>query len=128
LKRILVILFTLFYLLPAVGVSLDLHKCGKKVKVIEINSPHGAKCPCGTAMPFDCCKDVHLSVKIDDSQKITKSSLSFRLNVFKQFDLPVIIKIGETVTRVNVFDFSSYHAPPFKNKQPVYLINSIFRI
>jgi len=128
LKRFLVIFFTFLYLVPAVGVSLDLHKCGKKVRVVEINAPHGAKCPCGTSMSMNCCKDVHLSVKIVDSQKANKSFVVFRIQDFKQFDFPVTVKIGEPVSQVPVFDFSSYHAPPFKNKQPVYLTNSIFRI
>jgi len=79
-------------------------------------------------MPFDCCKDVHLSVKIDDSQKTNKCVTDFRLNEFKQLDFSLTVKFNEPVSHIPAFDFSSYHAPPFRNKQPVYLTNSIFRI
>jgi hypothetical protein len=128
LKRFVAILFTLFYIIPAIGVSLDIHKCGKKIKVISVNAAHENKCPCGTDMPFDCCKDFHVKVKIQDSQKVSKSSLDFRLSEIKQFAFASDLKIAEPSSQVQVFDFSSYHAPPFKSKRPVYLTNSIFLI
>ena len=128
LKRIAVILFSILYLIPAVGVSLDLHKCGKKIKVIAVNAPHGAKCPCGTDMPFDCCKDIHLSVQIKDEQKTSEAIIVSHTGYFNLIAIPVELSIGAPSSQVEVFDFTSYHAPPFKSKQPVYLTNSIFRI
>ena len=105
-----------------------MHKCGKKIKVISVNAPHANKCPCGTDMPFDCCKDVHVKVKINDNQKVSKSAVDFRLSQIKQFAVAPIMAIGEPTPQVRVFDFSSIHAPPFKDKLPVFLRNSVFRI
>ena len=129
LKRIAVILFSILYLIPAVGVSLDLHKCGKKIKVISVNASHKVKCPCGVDMPFDCCKDIHLSVKIVDAQQSSKSTITPQSINFKLLSLQTLIALSEPCfSQVESFDFSNYHAPPFKSKQPVYLTNSIFRI
>lgn len=129
LKRFTVILFSILYLIPAVGISLDLHKCGKKIKVISVNALHKSKCPCGVDMPFDCCKDIHLSVKIVDAQKSSKSTITPHPLNFKLLSTQTLISINKPCfAQFGFFDFSNYHAPPFKCKQPVYLTNRIFRI
>ena len=79
-------------------------------------------------MNYGCCKDVHLNVKITDAQKTGPSIIVRNATDFKQIYTPVALTIGETVNKIILFDFTFYHAPPFKNKQPVYLMNSIFRI
>jgi hypothetical protein len=107
---------------------MDLHKCGKKIRAISINAPHKSKCPCGIKMPAGCCKDFHLLIKIVDAQQESKCILIQTNNLFKQVDYPEILILGETYSHFEVFDFSSYHAPPFKIKLPVYLVNSVFRI
>ena len=128
-RRFTVILFSFLYLIPAIGVSLDLHKCGKQIKIISVNANHKSKCPCGTDMPFGCCKDIHLSVKIVDSQKCSNSTIIPQSNFFKQVFTQTLITLCETCFSQNdVFDFSNYHAPPFKSKHPVYLTNSVFLI
>jgi len=128
LKKYAFILFSVLYLIPATGVSLDMHKCGKKIKVIAINAPHGAKCPCGTDMPFNCCTDFHVKVKIDDNQKLSKSAIGFRLGEIRHFVFTHEVKIGVPTSRARVFDFATIHAPPFKDRIPVFLWNNVFRI
>ncbi len=107
---------------------MDLHKCGKKIRAISINAPHKSRCPCGTKMPAGCCKDFHLSLKIVDSQKESKSILIKASNDFKNFSYPVNLTADKTHPHFELFDFSSYHAPPFKIKLPVYLVNSVFLV
>ncbi len=128
LKRVLVILFSLIYLASAVGFSMDLHRCGKSVKAVSVNASHKTKCPCKKNMPSGCCKDIHLKIKISDSQKNVQH-LSFN-NVSCDNHLfgTVILSDSEVFTNIRIFDFSLYHAPPFKIKQPVYLTNCIFLI
>ena len=107
---------------------MNLHKCGKKIKVVSLNSSHENKCPCGTEMPFDCCKDIHVCVKIIDAQKESKQISVQHSTNFKSQNIPVILSIGKPSSQVDAFNFANYHAPPFKNKLPVYLANNIFRI
>lgn len=127
-KRIAILILSILYLIPSVGVAMDLHKCGKKIRAISINAPHKSRCPCGTKMPAGCCKDFHLSLKIVDSQQESKCILIQAYNHFIQVDRPVNLILGETHSHFEIFDFSSYHAPPFKIKLPVYLVNSVFLV
>ena len=127
-KKIFLVFLTFLYLFAAIGFSVDLHWCCKKVKIVSVNSSHESRCPCGTNMPFGCCKDVYLSVKIVDAQKNTKHIIVPCSIDFKQLCTYVVPSIGEPFSKIVAFDFSNYHAPPFKSKTPVYLTNSIFRI
>ena len=122
------ILFILLYLLPAIGFSLDLHKCGKKIRVVSINAAHENKCPCGSKMPLNCCKDVHISLKLSENQK-NSSQIIIPGNIFfKHISYFVSFLVFDFSSPLFVFDFTNYHAPPFKSKQPVYLTNNVFII
>ena len=125
--KLLSALLIFFYMLPAVGFSVDVHWCGKKVKLIAFDSPHEKKCPCSKKMPAGCCKDIHVSAKLTDNQKAA-SQLTAPNNCSKQLNSVVSLLVSKPVSHVIVFDFTRYHAPPFKNKLPVYLANHIFRI
>lgn len=127
-KKVTTILFILLYLLPAIGFSLDFHKCGKKIRVVSINAAHENKCPCGSKMPFNCCKDVHISLKLSENQK-NSSQIIIPGNIFfKHISYFVSILVFDFSAPLFVFDFTNYHAPPFKSKQPVYLTNNVFII
>lgn len=80
-------------------------------------------------MPFDCCKDIHVSVKIVDAQKSSKSTITPQSINFKLLSTQTLLTFCEQcLAQVEVFDFSNYHSPPFKSKHPVYLTNSVFLI
>lgn len=127
-KKFITILLTICYLLPAVGFSMDLHWCGKSVKIVTINSSHQKKCPCGKKMPSKCCKDVHVSVKITDNQKASAQLSAPQNNFVKQISTCIIALVLTPFSDNCLNDFSCYHAPPFKTKQPAYISNHIFRI
>ena len=127
-RKLVNILLVVFYLIPVIGFSVDLHKCGKKIRVVSINASHETKCPCGSEMPFGCCKDFHVSVKLTDNQKTTSQLYIPKNNFVKQLSTIYSFSVLVPPSQVIVFDFVNYHAPPFKSKQPVYLTNSIFRI
>lgn len=127
-RKLVAILLLFFYLIPAIGLSIDAHWCGKKVKIVSIDSSHEKKCPCSKKMSNGCCSDVHVSLKLTDSQKIA-TQVNFPSNSFVKLiaaTLPCLISLSP---RNNfVFNFSTYHAPPFKSKEPVFLLNSVIRI
>ena len=127
--RKLVSAFLIFlYILPAIGFSIGIHRCGNKVKVITIDSPHEKKCPCSKKMPSGCCKDVHLSLKLTDNHKTATQLAVPNNNFVKQLSVIASFETLNPISQVTLFDFTYYYAPPFKSKQPVYLANSIFRI
>ena len=78
-------------------------------------------------MPADCCKDVHIAVKIKDNQCLSKNSGGPKQFDFKQFQF-CAVTIGECLPKIGAFDFSKYHAPPFKFRPPIYLTAKVFRI
>ena len=128
LKRLIVVFFVIAYLVPAIGFSVDVHWCGKTVRVVDLNASHHTKCPCKTNMPKGCCKDKHLLVKLTDEYR-NLACVDF-LKSFTTFNAlaSVFIQTITPTTPTLVFDFSRYHAPPFKSKESIYLRNRIFRI
>lgn len=127
-RKLLSIFLIFFYLIPAVGFSVDAHWCGKKLRIVAIDSVHEKKCPCSKKMSTGCCNDVHVSVKLTDSQKASAQVIAPTQNLVKNLDVAIVLAILFTNSNVKVFDFSKYHAPPFKFKQPVYLSINVFRI
>jgi hypothetical protein len=128
LKKTATILLCLLYILPAIGFSVDIHWCGKNIKLVAFDSPHEKKCPCKKDMPSGCCKDDHVSVKLSDSQK-TPTQLTIPPNNFIKYYSPIVSPPVPTLESHAVdFDFTKYHAPPFESKLPVYLANNIIRV
>ncbi len=127
-RKILSFLLIFFYLIPAIGVSINAHWCGKKLSVVSVGSSHDDKCSCSKKMSKGCCSDATIAVKITDSQKAT-SQINFPSGIFtKQISSTVLLTFNFTDIQLKAFDFSRFHAPPFKSKQPVYLMNSVYRV
>ncbi len=118
----------MMYLIPAIGLSVNLHKCGKKIKVINLNSSHETKCPCGKEMPLNCCKDIQLMVKLNDNHKVAQSTPAINLNFVKLFT--AAFYLSEVFQRLQLSDtsFENYHSPPDLHRQAVYLVIGVFRI
>lgn len=125
-KRLITIFLVCFYLLPAIGFSINIHWCCNKISSISFGTPTPNKCKACKATK-NCCKDVHLVIKITDNQ-YGSSALVIHEN-HPDWNIPIINEVAfSNLTQKSVFDFSSYHAPPYKSKQPVYLANSVFRV
>ncbi len=127
-RKVVATLLLFFYLIPAIGLSIDAHWCGKKVKIVAIDSSHEKKCPCSKKMSKGCCSDVHVSLKLTDSQKTSTEVTSPSNSFVKHITATIPCLISLSPRHNFVFNFSKYHAPPFKSKDPVYLLNSVIRI
>jgi len=69
-KRLGLLLFTAFFLMVSLGVSLNLHYCGGKLASISIDLP-GDKCCCGDKDMKNCCSDASVSMAMDVDQQVT---------------------------------------------------------
>ena len=127
-KKLTIIVLTFIYLIPAIGVSMDVHWCCNRIKIVDINSSHEKKCPCGKKMPPGCCKDYHFSAKITQIQQSLDQIKIPSCDFITVFSLDNYISLFTIPLQAFVFDFSMRHPPPFKCKQPVYLDISVFRI
>ena len=127
-KKAAILFLTFLYLLPATGFSMAMHVCGSKVTSVTIENFSSGDCMCGTKMKGGCCKNVHVTFKITDNQKIaaelTISKSEFAKQIFES-SLPVQFV---SYLQPNDFEFPNYHAPPPDGKRPVYLNNRVFRI
>lgn len=117
-----------FYLIPSIGFSIDVHWCGKKLKIVSFDAAHEKNCPCSKKRAKGCCKDVHVSLKLTDSQKTSTEVTSPSNGFVKHLTATIPCLISLSPRHNFVFNFSRYHAPPFKSKEPVYLLNSVIRI
>lgn len=128
-KRATVILLLVSYLIPAIGITVSAHYCGGKLASVSLELLGTEKCKCGSKkMKKDCCKTKTCTFKIKDEQQQTPQ---LAIDFSKSFSVHHAIIQNET----NSF-FSStveaelykHHSPPLLLKQPLYILNSIFRI
>ena len=72
-KRVGLILLTVFYTGVSMGVSLNLHYCGGKLAKVRIALPQ-PPCCCGSEADMtSCCSDAQLSIQMDVDQLVTFS-------------------------------------------------------
>ena len=123
-KKIAAIFLVFLYLIPSVGFSMDLHFCGGNVTGVSIQKALDKDCVCGKKASSKCCKEVHVEVKLDDSQKVASSlivskkvnEIKLFRNAFQTSESLTIIKINSTVYYPLSFQVSL--------NKPVYIINS----
>jgi hypothetical protein len=126
-KKIAIILFTVFYLIPVVGFSINMHWCGNNLTSVKIGTPFDTTCnSCQKGMQRSCCKNTSLLIKFSDNQSKPVTSSQSTINCFKIFtQLSVQLFTGVSYIAI---PFYTYHAPPFKSKLSGYLSNNVFRI
>jgi hypothetical protein len=127
-KKIIVILLTFLYLIPAIGFSIDVHWCGSKIQAVSIQTSHKKQCPCRMEMPKGCCKDLHQVIKLTDNQCLASTLSVPNNNFIIHFTNVSHLPLKLSFTQVKIFDFSNYHAPPGASELPLYLSNRILRI
>lgn len=110
------------------GVCVNLHMCGKKIKVVSINDDHKNQCKCGKKMRKGCCKNISFSIKLSENQKKVHPILVPQTVSCKVCTLRSSILFSPSMTPIYNSTFSNYHAPPLKTKQAVFLLNNVFLI
>ena len=126
-KRIIAILLGVFYLLPTIGYSMDVHWCGKKVSAVSF-SPFKSSPKCSVcSKPMGCCKTTHTVVKINDSQH-GSAGIKVIPDKTSQHVIGPFCASYASLSIAKTFGYLQSHSPPIIRKQPDYLINSVFRI
>jgi hypothetical protein len=126
-KKIAVIVLVVFYLIPVVGFSINLHWCGNSLTSVKIGTPFSTQYgSCQKGMQRSCCKNKSILIKFNDNQNKPATVLQSKINcvkVFAQSSMQLF-----TVVASIAIPFYTYHAPPFKSKLPGYLSNNVFRV
>lgn len=124
-KKILAILFSVFYFGFSSGAVFSVHYCMKELasvsqKVDDVCSK------CGVKTKKDCCKTEIKIVKVDDSQK----SDLLKIDFLKQF--PEVLNhdfffIDQSFSATK-FTQIQINAPPENRSVPIYITHCNFRI
>ncbi|MPT35129.1 MAG: hypothetical protein E2604_08570 [Flavobacterium sp.] len=129
-KKFLLTLLMLLYLIPAVGVNLSAHFCGQELASIHHSVTDADKCLCGIQpMKKSCCEDKQLQFKIDDNQqKAELLSPKFSNPFHVPFTIPAILELTFVYPRNENRNHSFYNPPEPYYKQDIYLLNNVLRI
>jgi len=125
-KKIFAIFLLLIYTGSAFGIGVDYHYCdGQLTHIAILNFGDHRSCKCsGSDMPIDCCKDKMLFMKGDDHNP----SLSF---VALPGSFVIDVPVHNTLLLPKEFrvisDLTFYFVRQ-KSPQPLFLLNSVFRI
>lgn len=128
-KKIVIIFFTLFYLISTSGIILNNFYCCGKLKTTSIFSFHDYGKSCKGNQKPGCCDTKTVFLKIRDNQL---PSTKVKVNS------PDFIKIfHSTIASLFTFQYHNsetklfalhYSPPPLISKQPIYLSVCNFRI
>jgi hypothetical protein len=127
-KKAIVILLLLLFLIANSGVAVGLHWCGGKLSSIEFFADGDHNCKCGKRpMKPNCCKDKTVNLKANDELAKT-NYFSFKIETSKFFfNIPLVtVNVPSAQFQYSVSDF--YHPPLFKTKDPIYLLDRVFLI
>jgi len=119
----------LLYLIPTFGINVTVHYCGGEISTISFGTVTKDKCACGSKkMKKNCCEDKNFSFEVDDNQAKTQESvLTFTNPLNFNIALPQSFEFSYTFFPVLV-STDYFHHPPNYVKQPLYILNQVFRI
>jgi hypothetical protein len=125
-KRITAILVALIYILPSIGYSIDTHWCRGRMVTFSISAFRPAKCAT-CPVPKKCCKNIHTVVKLKDMQHASGGIKV--ISGASTFNACGIYPLRQPNYAVSMpAHYIQCKSPPKKDKQPVYLTNSIIRV
>ena len=128
-RKLIIIIVLFIYVIPAVGIHVNLHYCGGKFSSISFDSEVAAKCSCGSKkMKKNCCEDKDIKIHVEDNQ-VTPPKIVVSFNYFSDFHSFTDYYIDNYFHDFPIIALeSSVHHPPNKVKQPLYIFNQVFLI
>lgn len=128
-RRLAILIFLLLYLGTSVGFAMDLHFCGTRLAVVQINaSVKKACCKQEKKKAVNkCCKNKRVEVKVSEQSKTVSLSKVPSAAGFDLFLLPVS-ELRITALPVTQLAIFSYRGPPQVSSIPLVIKNCVFRI
>ena len=128
-KRFFALLLMFLYMIPAIGVNVSMHYCGGELVSVSHQLSEKKKCLCSpNKMKKGCCEDKQQTFKIDDSQqKAELFSQKFNNAFVFEVKQPLVFQNPIAYKSIDRVNYSIFH-PPNLYREPLYLLNSVFRI
>ena len=129
-KKIIIGILAVFYLITTSGVVVTIHYCMGKISSAEYGLSKVNFCDkCGmkeTGKKKGCCHTENKVYKVDDSHNYVKSNVDFTQTIIA---IPVeFISLNQSLQGVEKTLALKYHSPPDNRGISVYLYNNVFRI
>ena len=126
-KKILVSIFAVFYLVSSVGATVHLHYCMDKFINWSLLKG-GEKCnKCGMEKDGSCCKDENKFVKNNIDQKVAEPAVQL-IQMAAVAAPNAFIYSSEHYFSSSIQEYPISNAPPRSNGVGIYILNSVFRI
>lgn len=128
-RRITTILLFVCYLIPCMGMSVNIHYCGGKVKSVSLISSNNTRCACSKkTMKKGCCQDKVAFIKAPQDHNIQKtiSYPSFKTNFSNSEVLLYSSIFGSNYKAGRILTWTD--PPPAYCSLNLYLLNQVFRI
>lgn len=128
-KKFVVTILLLLYLIPTFGINVTVHYCGGEISSVSFGTVATDKCACGSKkMKKNCCQDKNFSFEVDDDQSKTQVVEITFLKYFDiQADLPKAFQFDyQYFPQIATEDY--FHHPPNNVKPPLYILHQVFRI
>jgi len=126
-KRAIAILFSIVYLLSAVGVSVEhFYCCGKLASTTFILGDTHHPVVKGLAKTDDCCKTTKQSFRVKDNHvgvsgsSIVPTWVAVMMQLVPALPEPAVQEYTGITYRV--------HGPPERQQTPIYILNCTYRI
>jgi hypothetical protein len=126
-KKVVITILAFLYLGLASGVVMNTHYCMGKLSSVEYGYNEHDHCDeCGMAENDGCCNTELKVVKLQDSHELGKSNLLLPKSFTEFFNVGHIFA-PDVTSDYKDFNFT-YHSPPDRRANLVYLHTSILRI
>lgn len=128
-KKYILILFSVFYLVIISGVNLNLHYCGGKIISVSLfHSKNDIGC-CGKKMTKKgCCQDKTTFIKVKEKH-LSNADIKFEINknlASTSIDYYTVFYL--TINKNDIELINDYNPPPPNYKTPIFIKNRVLII
>ena len=131
-KRILITILSVLYMVSATGATVHLHYCmGKLMGAAFCHNEDElcGKCGMKKAKSKGCCKDIHKSIKASDHQLAKTNPIPLSQQLDASLPAPFTCSVPDRLAATYIEDVARAHAPPsLWRTNPIYLQVQNFRI
>jgi hypothetical protein len=127
-KRLFAIFFCFVYLVPTLGISLNLHYCGETLTAISLFNIGDKNCCCGEEEESDdCCKDKSVNCQVKEGQNTAVKITPLQVQVIPAVNActEIFRRRGDYALLIEFAYIREQRAVP---DDPVYILNRILRI